>query len=217
MTIACRFLREGCERMSRQVGRKNQMRRTEPSPWRRFAKTQLALEDRFAWHLDVLRQQNLKGRPDRTRFRFAIRASRFFRSRSGFMNSPTDSETSLDSLFASARVVHRRNFLTTGAAALMTAAGADVAFAKPAADDAATDQDRKFMGQAVELMRKAGVVGKTGGPFGAVVAMNGEIVSSSGNSVLRDNDPSAHAEINAIRMACKKDGSPHIKGATLFP
>ena len=129
------------------------------------------------------------------------------------MNSPKD-DTSPDTLFASARVVHRRNFLTTGAAALMTAAGAETVFAKD--DKAATEQDRKFMGQAVELMRKAGVVEKTGGPFGAVVVMNGEVLSSSGNSVLRDNDPSAHAEVNAIRMACKKVGSPHIKGATLF-
>lgn len=130
--------------------------------------------------------------------------------------STEDNETSLDSLFASARVVHRRNFLTTGAAALMTAAGADAALAKPAPAEAATDQDRKFMSQAIELMRKAGVVEKTGGPFGAVIVMNGEIVSSSGNSVLRDSDPTAHAEVNAIRMACKKAGSPHIKGATMF-
>jgi tRNA(Arg) A34 adenosine deaminase TadA len=125
-----------------------------------------------------------------------------------------DDETSLDTLFASARVVHRRNFLTAGAAALMAAAGPDIALAKD--DKAATDQDRKFMSQAVELMRKAGVVEKTGGPFGAVVVMNGEVLSSSGNSVLRDNDPSAHAEVNAIRIACKKAGSPHIRGATLF-
>lgn len=125
-----------------------------------------------------------------------------------------DDETSLDTLFASARVVHRRNFLTAGAAALMAAAGPDIALAKD--DKAATDQDRKFMSQAVELMRKAGVVEKTGGPFGAVVVMNGEVLSSSGNSVLRDNDPSAHAGVNAIRIACKKAGSPHIKGATLF-
>lgn len=125
-----------------------------------------------------------------------------------------DDETSLDTLFASARVVHRRNFLTAGTAALMAAGGSDIALAKD--DKAATDQDRKFMSQAVELMRKAGVVEKTGGPFGAVVVMNGEVLSSSGNSVLRDNDPSAHAEVNAIRIACKKAGSPHIKGATLF-
>jgi len=133
------------------------------------------------------------------------------------MDSRTDNnETPLDALFASARIVHRRNFLTTGAAALMAAAGSDVAFAKDAPKQAANDQDRKFMSHAVDLMRKAGVVEKTGGPFGAVVVMNNEILSSSGNSVLRDNDPSAHAEVNAIRMACKKVGSPHIKGATLF-
>lgn len=133
------------------------------------------------------------------------------------MNPPVkDDETPFDKLFTSARVVHRRNFLTTGAAALMAAAGPDIAFAKPAVMDTPTDQDRKFMGQAIELMRKAGVVDKTGGPFGAVVVMNGEVLSSSGNSVLRDNDPSAHAEVNAIRMACKKVGSPHINGATLF-
>lgn len=131
------------------------------------------------------------------------------------MDSPAKTdETSLDTLFASARVIHRRNFLTAGGAALMAASGADIALARE--DKAATDQDRKFMGQAVELMRKAGVVEKTGGPFGAVVIMNGEVLSSSGNSVLRDNDPSAHAEVNAIRLACKKAGSPHIKGATLF-
>lgn len=128
-----------------------------------------------------------------------------------------DETTSLNSLFASASVVHRRNFLASGAAAMAaTFAGADVAFAKDNPKQAATDQDRKFMNHAVELMRKAGVVEKTGGPFGAVVVMNNEILSSSGNSVLRDNDPSAHAEVNAIRMACKKVGSPHIRGATLF-
>lgn len=133
------------------------------------------------------------------------------------MDSRTDdNETPLDTLFASARIVHRRNFLTTGAAALMAAAGSDIAFAKDAPTRAASDQERKFMSHAVELMRKAGVVEKTGGPFGAVVVMNNEILSSSGNSVLRDNDPSAHAEVNAIRMACKKVSSPHIKGATLF-
>jgi guanine deaminase len=133
-----------------------------------------------------------------------------------------ENDTPLDSLFASARVVHRRNFLTAGAAALAaTYAASGPALARPAkasaaAADAVTDQDRQYMTQAIALMRKAGVVDKTGGPFGAVVVLNGEVLSSSGNSVLKDNDPSAHAEVNAIRAACKKAGSPHIKGATLF-
>ena len=111
--------------------------------------------------------------------------------------------------------------LTAGAAVLATTyagseAWAQAAKVNAAAKDAVTDQDRQHMAQAIELMRKAGVVDKTGGPFGAVVVLNGEVLSSSGNSVLRDNDPSAHAEVNAIRAACKKVGSPHVTGATLF-
>lgn len=43
-----------------------------------------------------------------------------------------------------------------------------------------------------------------GGPFGAVIVRNGEIVAECGNSVTTTNDPTAHAEVNAIREACKK-------------
>lgn len=134
-------------------------------------------------------------------------------------NETKDVTLSLDTLFASARVVHRRNFLTTGAAAMAaTFAGSGETFAKPSTGNggveaAASDQDRQHMSHAIELMRKAGVVEKTGGPFGAVIVMNNEIISSSGNSVLRDNDPT---EVNAIRMACTKVGSPHINGAIMF-
>lgn len=72
------------------------------------------------------------------------------------------------------------------------------------------------MAQALSLMRKAGVIDKTGGPFGAVIVRGDEVLAACGNSVLADNDPTAHAEINAIRAACKKVGSPHLDGATLF-
>lgn len=72
------------------------------------------------------------------------------------------------------------------------------------------------MRQAIALMRKAGIVDKTGGPFGCVIVRDGEVLAASGNSVLRDNDPSAHAEVNAIRAACKKVGAPHLRGATMF-
>jgi guanine deaminase len=82
--------------------------------------------------------------------------------------------------------------------------------------DAVTDQERAHMAEAIDLMRKAGVIDKTGGPFGAVIVLNNKVLATSGNSVLRDNDPSAHAEVNAIRAACKKVGSPHLTGATLF-
>ncbi|KPF99377.1 CMP deaminase [Rhodopseudomonas sp. AAP120] len=127
--------------------------------------------------------------------------------------------SSLDTLFASATVVHRRNFLTAGAAAFgaaMVPAGATVAEAKQAAATAITEQDRQYMTQAIDLMRKAGVVEKTGGAFGAVIVRNGEVLSATGNSVLRDNDPSAHAEVNAIRAACKKVGAPNLRGATMY-
>ena len=56
-----------------------------------------------------------------------------------------------------------------------------------------------------------------GGPFGAaVIAANGEILAVTSNSVLRDNDPTAHAEVNAIRAACKKIGSYDLSGCVLY-
>ena len=79
-----------------------------------------------------------------------------------------------------------------------------------------TADDRAFMLQAIDLMRRAGIVDKTGGPFGAVIVRDGQVLAASGNSVMRDNDPSAHAEVNAIRAACRKVGSPHLTGAVLY-
>jgi tRNA(Arg) A34 adenosine deaminase TadA len=134
------------------------------------------------------------------------------------MTSPKDVVASLDGLFSSAHVMERRDFLSAGAA-LMTAAvaGTGTAAAQaPAASRPITDEDRKHMKEAVRLMRQAGVVDKTGGPFGAVIVRNGEVLAAMGNSVLRDSDPSAHAEVNAIRAACKKVGAPNLKGATLY-
>lgn len=56
-----------------------------------------------------------------------------------------------------------------------------------------------------------------GGPFGAaIVDANGEIVVVSSNSVLRDNDPTAHAEVNAIREVCKKLGTYDLSGYVLY-
>ncbi len=121
---------------------------------------------------------------------------------------------SLDDLFSSARVIPRRNFLAAGAATMAAAYAGDT-MAAPTAP-AVTEQDREHMRQAIALMRKAGVVDKTGGPFGCVIVRDGEVLAAAGNSVLRDNDPSAHAEVNAIRAACKKIGAPNLKGATMF-
>lgn len=136
------------------------------------------------------------------------------------MRKTQASISSLDKLFSSIVVTPRREFLARGTALIAAAAaGTDALSAKEskgAVQTVATDKDREFMAHAIKLMRQAGVVDKTGGPFGAVVVKDGEIIGSSGNSVLRDNDPTGHAEINAIRAACKKVGAPHIAGATLY-
>lgn len=56
-----------------------------------------------------------------------------------------------------------------------------------------------------------------GGPFGAaVISETGEILAVTSNSVLRDNDPTAHAEVNAIRAACQKVGSYDLSGCILY-
>ena len=60
-----------------------------------------------------------------------------------------------------------------------------------------------------ELMRRAIALSEEsvrngGGPFGAVIARNGEIVAEASNSVTLDNDPTAHAEVNCIRRAAAK-------------
>ena len=54
-----------------------------------------------------------------------------------------------------------------------------------------------------------------GGPFGAAVVKGGRVIAKAHNTVLRDNDPSCHAEVNAIRAAAKKLKSPHLKGCVL--
>ncbi|KHG22303.1 Guanine deaminase [Gossypium arboreum] len=68
---------------------------------------------------------------------------------------------------------------------------------------AVQDRDHKFLTQAIGEAYK-GVECKDGGPFGAVVVRNDEVVVSCHNMVLRNTDPTAHAEVTAIREACKK-------------
>jgi tRNA(Arg) A34 adenosine deaminase TadA len=55
-----------------------------------------------------------------------------------------------------------------------------------------------------------------GGPFGAVVVMDGKIVGRGGNRVSSENDPTAHAEIVAIRDACKRINNFDLGGADLY-
>ncbi|KAL7157773.1 hypothetical protein ABFS83_02G099300 [Erythranthe nasuta] len=69
--------------------------------------------------------------------------------------------------------------------------------------EAVQDRDHKFLTKAVEEAYK-GVDCGDGGPFGAVVVCNNEVVVSCHNLVLKQTDPTAHAEVTAIREACKK-------------
>jgi guanine deaminase len=55
-----------------------------------------------------------------------------------------------------------------------------------------------------------------GGPFGAVIVRDGEIIAEAVNSVIELNDPTAHAEVVAIRKACAALGSFHISGCDLY-
>ena len=57
---------------------------------------------------------------------------------------------------------------------------------------------------------------KNGGPFGAVILKNGEIVSIAHNTVIESKDPTAHAEVNALRLATKKLNTHDLTGCTLY-
>mgnify|MGYP002001954100 FL=1 len=64
------------------------------------------------------------------------------------------------------------------------------------------DQQKIFMHEAIRLSI-GNVQSSNGGPFGAVIVKNGEIIATGVNEVTKSNDPTAHAEIIAIRNACK--------------
>lgn len=60
------------------------------------------------------------------------------------------------------------------------------------------------------------VLESLGGPFGAVVVKDGKIVAKSANKVTSTNDPTAHAEVSAIRMACKKLKTFDLTGCIIY-
>ncbi len=74
--------------------------------------------------------------------------------------------------------------------------------------------DIAFMRQAIELSRQGVTSG--GGPFGAVVVRDGRIIGQGMNRVVPDADPTAHAEVVAIRMACEEIGSHVLEDATIY-
>lgn len=75
-------------------------------------------------------------------------------------------------------------------------------------------EHKQFMLRAIELAKESAKSG--GGPFGAVIVKNGKIVAEASNSVTLDNDPTAHAEVNAIRKACKALQTFDLSGCILY-
>jgi guanine deaminase len=76
-------------------------------------------------------------------------------------------------------------------------------------------EQNKFMQAAINLA-KENLKLKNGGPFGAVVVKNGKIIGKGTNSVTSQNDPTAHAEINAIREACNNLNSFQLADCDIY-
>ena len=76
-------------------------------------------------------------------------------------------------------------------------------------------RDSYFMQRAIDLA-KEGIDSNSGGPFGAVVVKNNEIIAEGFNKVTSTNDPTAHAEIVAIKEACKKLGSFQLEDCIIY-
>lgn len=74
--------------------------------------------------------------------------------------------------------------------------------------------NEKYMRMAIEKSIES--VQNGGGPFGAVIVKDGEVVAVASNSVTIDNDPTAHAEVNAIRQACRKLGTFDLSGCEIY-
>jgi len=76
--------------------------------------------------------------------------------------------------------------------------------------------DDKFIRLAIELAKK-GMAAKDGGPFGAVIVnQEGEIIGQGNNMVTSTNDPTAHAEVVAIRDACNNISNFQLEGCTVY-
>ncbi|MBR6277866.1 MAG: nucleoside deaminase [Bacteroidales bacterium] len=71
-----------------------------------------------------------------------------------------------------------------------------------------------FLKRAIALAQES--IKNGGGPFGAVIVKNGEIIAETSNSVTKDLDPTAHAEVNCIRQACKKLNTFILEGCEIY-
>ena len=86
---------------------------------------------------------------------------------------------------------------------------------KQISQEAQNKLNRQFMIEAIALSEKSVRSGK-GGPFGAVIVKEGKIIAQGHNQVTSNNDPTAHAEIVAIREACQVLQTFNLKGCELY-
>jgi len=77
-----------------------------------------------------------------------------------------------------------------------------------------TEQDRHFMQMAIDLSIEN--VNRGGGPFGAVIVRDGDVIATGVNRVTATNDPTAHAEVSAIREACRRERNFKLTGCTVY-
>ena len=75
--------------------------------------------------------------------------------------------------------------------------------------------DPEYMRHAIRLAEEM-MRGGRGGPFGAVIVTDGQVIAEGYNKVTSDNDPTAHAEVVAIREACAKLGTFSLQGSEIF-
>jgi len=78
-----------------------------------------------------------------------------------------------------------------------------------------TEQDEQFMQRAIALAQQ-GIDAGAGGPFGAVIVKDDEVIGEGYNQVTSTNDPTAHAEVVAIRNACRNLNSFQLDGCVLY-
>jgi guanine deaminase len=75
--------------------------------------------------------------------------------------------------------------------------------------------DKKFLQQAIDLATENARTGQ-GGPYGAVIVKDNQLIAASGNKVTSSVDPTAHAEVMAIRLACKKLNDFQLQDCILY-
>lgn len=118
--------------------------------------------------------------------------------------------------------IERRRFLAAGGRALLAGAATAGLVRIGRADDPslfATQRDyqqgQEFMALAIRLSRKAIALGE-GGPFGAVIVKDGQVVGQGWNQIVSNDDPTAHGEVMAIRNACRFLGTYQLTGCEIY-